>query len=262
MKKLGQWSVFFDKYYWLTAIFIARHALGRQYRNSFLGIIWTTLQPMSMVMVFGIIMPMILHSSQENYLLYIICTLPLWGFMSSTLVGANFSLLAQAETLKRCIISSTTFPIADVFKSTYVYFISFTTMYVFAMFLGKPFSPYVFLWPLYFIPVLISVMAVSTGLAYAAPYVRDLGEALTVLMNVLMWFTAVVYPIDAVPEKVKHLIEMNPFFVLMSPLLELVYFQRLPSIELMLKVLCITVFSVAFGYLLYRQCRRNYVYYL
>ena len=65
--KLGQWSIFADRYYWLTTILIARSHLSKQYRNSFLGIIWSLLTPLSMAIVYAIIMPLIMHFRVENY---------------------------------------------------------------------------------------------------------------------------------------------------------------------------------------------------
>lgn len=259
---LAQWKIFGDIYYWRTALFIAKSNLAKQYRNSFLGIIWTLVQPLSMVVVYAIIIPLIAHFSTENYPLYIICTLPLWGLISNSLVSANYTLLAQAETLKRCMISTTVFPIAEMIRLSYTYFISFAVMYVVVMLMGYSVSWHVLLWPLYFIPVMLSITGICIGIAYAAPYVRDIAEAIVVGMNVMIWFSAVVYPITAVPEWVGRIMAWNPLYILLQPLIELVYYQRLPGLFIMVKLFGVMFISLAIGYTLYRVCRRNYVYYL
>lgn len=261
-KFLSQWRIFGDRYYWLTAVLIARSNLSKQYRNSFLGIVWTLLQPLSMVLVYALIIPLITHFPFENYALYIICTLPLWSFISTTLVGSHISLLAQGETLKRCMVSSTVFPIADVFRNAYTYFIAFGCMYGAALVLGYPWSWYVLLWPIYFIPVLIAITSLSIGISYTSPYVRDIGDALTVLMNMMIWFSAVIYPISALPEWAQAIMAWNPFHILLAPVIELVYFQRLPDLLQTAQLAGVTSLAVMVGYFFFRICRRNYVYYL
>ena len=260
--KLGQWSIFADRYYWLTTILIARSHLSKQYRNSFLGIIWSLLTPLSMAIVYAIIMPLIMHFRVENYPLYIVCTLPLWGFISTALIGANLSLLNQAETLKRCMISTTVFPIADILRHSYTYFVAFLSMYTVIILMGYPFSWHVLLLPLYFIPVMITVAGAAIGIAYAAPYVRDVGEALAVLMAVLAWFSCVVYPFEAIPPVVQNILVWNPFYMLMQPAIDLIYYERFPDVITMVKLFSVMLLSLGTGYSFYRLCRRNYVYYL
>ncbi len=251
-----------DQYYWRTALLIAKNQLSKQYRNSFLGILWTLIQPITMIVVYSVVMPLIMRFPQEDYILFIVSSLPLWTFIATSLVGSSGSILTQAETLKRCMLSSTIFPVADVLKHTYTYLVSFTVMYtvVAAFFVG--FHPYVLLIPLYLIPVLVIVMSAAIAIAFLAPYVRDIGEAIQVSMNVLVWFTPVLYPITVLPGAMQAIMQWNPFYIMIHPVQMLAYEHALPSMGDTLKLLVLAGFAVAAGYSIYRACRRNYVYYL
>lgn len=257
-----QFGVFLNIHYWRTALLIARSSLARKYRNSFLGILWTLLQPVSTVIVYSIIMPMITHLPVKDYLLYIVCTLPLWQLIASSLILATESLIAQAETLKRCIISSTVFPVADVLKNIYTYSVAFGAMYAVVLLQGAGVSWHVLLLPLYLLPTLCIIMALSVGVAFVAPYIRDIGEALSVLFGTMFWFSAVVIPLSVLPENVQQIIAWNPIYVMMEPAITLIYHHRLPDAVMMGKLTGLLAVSVALGYALYRSCRRNFVYYL
>lgn len=252
----------FDPYYWKTAVLIAQNQLAKQYRNSFLGILWTLMQPLTMAGVYSLIMPLIMRFPQEDYLLFICCSLPLWIFISTTLSGASHSILAQGETLKRCMISSTVFPVADVLKAVYTFCISFLTMYTVASVIVWRFDPIVFLIPLYLLPVLVIVMALSVGIAFVAPYLRDVGEMILMSMNILFWLTPVLYPITAVPERFRDLMGWNPFYIMIHPVQTLAFTHSLPTAADTLRLLALMLLAIAAGYAVYRQCRRNYVYYL
>ena len=259
---LGQLRIFADRYYWLTAGLMARSALAKQYRNSYLGMVWTLLRPLSMVLVYAMIMPLIAKVRGENYPVYIVVTLPLWGLISSSLIESHSSLLSQAETLKRCMISSTLFPVSDMLRNVYTYFIAFYLMYSVIILFGYSFSWYVLLWPIYFIPVFITLTAIAIGISYASPYVRDIGDVITVIMNMMVWFSAVIYPLSTVPAWVQSIMIWNPFYILMEPLIALAYHHQLPDMFTMVRLFGVMSLALVFGYSIFRICRRNYVYYL
>ena len=94
------------------------------------------------------------------------------------------------------------------------------------------------------------------------PVVRDIGEAVLVAMNVMLWFSAVPYPINVIPEQWRSLMEWNPFYILLHPTIMLAYEGVLPDAMSMIKVLVLMLISTVFGYTFYRLCRRNFIYYL
>lgn len=257
-----EFSRFLDIYYWRTALMIARNSLSRQYRNSFLGVMWTLVQPITMVMVYSFVMPMIMKIQTSSYVLYIVTSLPLWAFISNSLIAASYSLISQGETLKRCMVSSTVFPVADVMKQFYIYAISFVVIYAMAVMLIAPFSWTILLVPLYLLPILVIVTSLSVAVSFMAPFVRDIGEALMMAMNVMVWLTPVFYPITMVPDWLRPYMEWNPFYIMMHPIQVLAYERALPSPEADEHLLMLMVVSVAVGYAVYRRCRKNFVYYL
>lgn len=262
MATLRLFSVFFDKYYWQTAVLIAKNGIARQYRNSFFGMMWTLFQPLTMVFIYTLIMPLIMKSRMPNYPLYMVASLPLWSFFNVSLYGASLSLLNNGETLKRCMVSSTVFPVADVLRNTYTFFISLFIMYAVAMLFYGPPHMSILLFPLFFLPVLMTVGALCIGIAFIAPFVRDIGDLIFVCMNMLFWLTPVLYPIDALPLFAQKLMVWNPFYIMIHPIQELVYDGTIPGMAEMFRLLGLTVISVAFGLGFYKLCRRNYVYYL
>jgi ABC-type polysaccharide/polyol phosphate export permease len=259
---LKHFGIFFDRYYWQTTVLIARNSLARQYRNSFLGILWTLLQPLTMVLIYTLVMPLIMRGGMPNYALYIVASFPLWGFFSSCLFGSSVSILSNGETLQRCMISSTVFPIADVLRYTYTYFTSFLTMYaVTIVLIGLP-SPALLLFPLFFIPVLMIIGALSIAIAFLAPYVRDIGDLILVSLNMTFWLTPIVYSIDILPPWAQHLMHWNPFYIMMHPIQVIVYNRQVPGWTEIAPLMALTLVAITVGFSIFRICRRNYVYYL
>jgi ABC-type polysaccharide/polyol phosphate export permease len=260
---MTSFTIFFDRYYWQTVLMIARNSLARQYRNSFLGLLWTLLQPFCMVIIYTLIMPLIMRAITPNYVLYIIVALPMWNFFSAALISSANSIIANGETLKRCIISSTVFPLAEVGRHAYTLFVSFVTMYVVALLLGVvSFSPLIFLVPLYFIPILITIGALAVAIAFIAPYVRDIGEFVYMAINMLFWLTPVVYQISVLPANIQSFMEWNPFFIMIHPIQMLACNHIMPSMGETLQLIAVAIIAIAVGSSFFKICHRNYVYYI
>lgn len=252
-----------DKYYFLTIAIIAQNTLSRQYRDSVLGVLWTLIIPTTQVMIYSIIMPHIMRFPVSNYTLYLVTSIFLWTFISQTLIATPNSLICNAETIKRCIISKTIFPLADITRLFYNYLISFACMYMIFLALGgAEFHLTILLVPLYLIPIFITLAAAAIGLSFAAPYLKDLSDIISVGINISFWLTPIVYPITIVPERFHYLFEFNPFYVMIRPISMLVYQHTVPSAGDTISLLILLCVSCVAGYLVYRVCRKNFVFYL
>jgi lipopolysaccharide transport system permease protein len=136
-------------------------------------------------------------------------------------------------------------------------------MYVLLVLLSiTKFDPVVLLLPLYLIPIFITLAAISIALAFSAPYLKDLNEVMTVLVSVSFWLTPIVYPITIIPEHLRYLFELNPFYIMIRPISMIVHQHVIPSFLDSLYLILLTVFTSVISYIVYRTCRKNFVFYL
>lgn len=261
--KITEFSRIFDKYYFLTALIIAQNSVTRQYRDSFLGVIWTVIQPLTQVAIYGVVFSTIMRFPVENYIVYLISGVVLWNFISSTLISSTTALIIQADTIKRCMISKTIFPIAEVLRNLYTYIISFFVMYIFVLlFTTHQIGASILLFPIYLAAIVIALTSVSIAIAFLTPYIRDVGDFINVGMNISFWLTPIIYPIEMIPESKRFLFEFNPFYVLIRPIITIIYQNQVPSLYQTVTLSFLVALSVIVSYFIYRICRRNFIYYL
>jgi lipopolysaccharide transport system permease protein len=253
----------FDRYYLQTVFIIARNGLERQYRTSFLGIGWMLVMPVMQVAIFALIMPVIRSAPHDgDYVLYLLSTFPLWSFIVGSLVTSTRTLIAEAETIKRCMVSTTVFPLSAVLQQFYTFLVSFTVMTAVWAAASGSWHPTVLLVPIYLVPVLITVGAIAVALAFLTPYVHDVPEIVHLVVSVVFWLTPVVYPITSVPARARGWYSLNPIYLLMRPIGELTYAGTLPGLGDTAACLAVMTMAVAIGFTVHRLCGRNFVYYL
>ena len=255
-------SVLFDKYYYLTIFEIAKNRLTRAYKDSYLGILWTLLQPTSQILIYAIVMPRIMRFPSEQYVPFLISSLLLWGFINNVILAGTSALVNNAEIIKRCTISKTIFPLSELAQYLYNFVISFLIMYVFSAIMYSSFHITILLLPLYMIPVLITLGATSIALSFITPYLKDFREIVAVGLNFAFWATPIVYPITIFPEEKQFIFFFNPFYILIRPISTLVYTGELPSFMDMVRLFALMLVTIAVSYFTYRKLRRNFVYYL
>ena len=252
-----------DRYYLQTVFVMATNALERQYRTSFLGIGWMLIMPVMQVAIFAIIMPVIRSTPHESdYVLYLVSTFPLWSFIVSSLLKSATTLIVEAETIKRSMVSTTVFPLSTVLQQFYSFLVSFTVMVTVWAAVSGSWHASVLLVPIYIVPVLIAVAAIGVALAFLTPYVHDMPECVHVVVSVLFWLTPVVYPLASVPARARGWYSLNPVYLLMRPISELTYAGTLPGVADTGACLAVAAAAVAVAFAVHRRCARNFVYYL
>jgi lipopolysaccharide transport system permease protein len=79
---------------------------------------------------------------------------------------------------------------------------------------------------------------------------------------VLFWLTPIVYPLKSLDPWAQDWMRWNPFYILLHPIQMIAFGYTIPGAGDMIPAAVLTLLSLAFGFFIYRLCRRNYVYYL
>ncbi len=76
-----------------------------KYKNSFLGVIWSFLNPLLQIAVYAIVFPLILKNTQENYVIFLCCGLIPWTFFSTAISRSAFTMVENRKYSKKSILS-------------------------------------------------------------------------------------------------------------------------------------------------------------
>lgn len=80
-----------------------------KYKNSFLGVIWSFLNPLLQIAVYAIVFPLILKNTQENYVIFLCCGLIPWTFFSTAISRSAFTMVENRKHFKKGIFSKRNF---------------------------------------------------------------------------------------------------------------------------------------------------------
>lgn len=212
LKKLSQQA-------FLLRLLVKRN-IQNQYYRSFIGILWTVLNPLLNMVVMAFVFSQLFGRGSTgglDYPLYILSGNIVFSIMRSSTSGSLPCLVAQRDMLQKTKVSIGLFPTANVFSSLVSFGFSFIALLAVAGARAIA-GEYVFCWEIVFVIVLLpAVTLFSLGLSYflSSLYVffRDLKHIYSVILTLWTYLTPLFYTVSALNNPlVDKYIKLNPMY--------------------------------------------------
>ena len=197
-----------DLLYVLTA-----HRVRVRYKQSALGLIWAVLQPLLLMLIFTMIYALIasrMSSGGLPYPVFVYAAVLPWTFFSTSVGNATGSLVGHANLVTKVWFPRELLPVSYVTAA--VFDLAVASLLLFALMAWHGVALQAVAWLAVPIVGLIALLALSIGLFAAAVQVRfrDIGLAVPLLLQVWLFLSPVIYPVDRVPARFRTLYSLNP----------------------------------------------------
>ncbi|HZN10128.1 MAG TPA: ABC transporter permease [Blastocatellia bacterium] len=201
----------------LLAQLVARNIKTR-YKRSVLGIVWTMLNPLLMMLVLtGVFSGIFRFSLQfEFYAVYALAGLIVWNFFAQTTSHAMSELLWGSNLLHRIYVPRAIFAATALGTGLVNLLLSLVPLLVVMVITGVPLRPSLLFLP---VPILLTAMfalGMSLILSRLAVYFADVLEMYQILLTVWMYLTPIVYPKEIIPVQHRWLFNLNPMYHLLE----------------------------------------------
>jgi homopolymeric O-antigen transport system permease protein len=205
----------FRKYRFLL-IELVKRDIKVKYRNSVLGIFWSFLNPLLMMIVMTIIFSTLFGKTITNFPVYYLTGMLIFSLYSQGSSGAMTSITGNASMLNKVYIPKYMYSLSRVLSNLVTFAFSLIILVLIMVATGAPFSIYI----LYsFIPVILIIL-ITTGagllLATLNVFFKDIQYLYKIFTTLLMYASAIFYPVSIVPEQFQIFFTLNPIFAIIS----------------------------------------------
>ena len=205
----------FSKYRFLLLELVKRD-IKVKYRNSILGIFWSFLNPLLYMIVMTIIFGTLFSRSITNFPVFYLSGMVVFTLFSQGSNAALTSITGNAAMLNKVYIPKYMYSISRVLSNLVTFAFSIIILLLIMLATGSPFSIYI----LYsFLPVILVIMiTIGAGLFLATlnVFFRDIEHLYSVFTTMLMYGSAIFYPVTIVPEKFQILFTLNPIYAIIT----------------------------------------------
>lgn len=229
-----------------------------KYKNSFLGVLWSFLNPLLQILVYAIVFPLILKNNEKNYVIFLCCGLIPWTFFSTAITRAAFTMIENGNIIKKVYFPREILPISIVTSEAINFLISTLIIIAFVLVYGVGLTGFILYYPIIFIVQYILILGLSFIVSSITVYVRDLQHLIGVALQLLFYATPIVYNANTIPENFKWILNLNPMTYVINAYRDIFYNQVTPDVKSLLIVAGIMIAICIVGYMIFNKLQKGF----
>jgi ABC-2 type transport system permease protein len=239
---------------------LVRRDIVSRYKRSALGIAWTMLNPLGMMVVLSVVFGQLFRSI-SGYAAYVLCGLVAWNFFSQTTGAAMKQMVWGSSLLQRIYMPRTAFVVSAIGTGLVNLALSLLPLLAIVLVVGLPLH-----WSILSLPVSIAILAAfALGVALLfsawAIYFPDVAEMYEVVLVAWMYLTPIIYPVETIPEAYRFwFFHLNPMYYMVRMFQGPVYDGVFPAAALLAGAGIIALCTLLVGWLVFTSRADEFTY--
>ncbi len=235
-----------------------------RYKNSLLGIVWSWLNPLLMMLIFSFVFGVLFEREDiPNYHVLFLSALLPWNFFVGAVMGGIPSIVGNANLVKKVYFPREVLPISVVLSNLVNFLIALPVFFILAMVSGVMPTRHLLFLPL---PVLIQVIfAIGMVLILSTleVFYRDTHMVMDVGIQAWFFLTPVIYPMKSLPTEASllgvtfnpqlWLFRLNPMASIVNTYQDILYYGNLTALDFLARTAVTAVIILIFGYWFFRR---------
>lgn len=183
-----------------------------KYRNSALGIVWSMLNPLLVMVVLTFIFSNIFKSKIPNFPVYCLSGRLIYDFFSQSTNQCMNSITGKSSLIKKIYVPKYLYPLSKVISSFIISLISFIPLIIIMIVMKEHVTRMIIF--VFYPLVCLFLISLGIGLILATVNVffRDMQHLYSVVLLVIMYMSAIFYSADIISAKYAFVMKLNPIF--------------------------------------------------
>lgn len=254
---------------------LTRKNVKLKYRNSWLGIFWSFLQPLLNMVVLSVVFGALFGKKSPDYVCYPIYLFTgrlIFDFFNTSTKQAMLSFRKNAAIIKKVYVPKYMYPLSSIF-STFVTFaisiICFVCVWIFFRLTGFSGGSDLRITPfalLFFVPMFLALVF-STGvgliLSVVTVYFKDIEYIWEVLTRLLLYMVPILYPLSRITSDwVIIIIKINPLYSLIELFRQSILYGHIFSWQMLLYATVVSFATLVIGIIIFNWKSDDLVFHL
>ena len=220
----------------LIAALVKREVVGR-YRGSVMGIAWSLFTPLLMLIVYTFVFSIVfqarwgldINESKTDFAIILFVGLIVHGLFAECINRAPGLILSNVNYVKKVIFPLEILSLVAFGSALFQTAMSLVIMLAAQLILNQHIPPTVLLFPVVLLPLAFATLGFAWFLAALGVYVRDIGQITGIITTVLLFVSAVFFPISALPPPYQSWLKLNPLVFIIEQSRKTLIFGQLPD---------------------------------
>lgn len=238
-----------------------------RYRRSILGVVWSVLNPLLMMIIMSFVFQYFLRSNLEHYSLYLIVGNITFDLMNDATNGGLRSIIDASSLLKKVKVDRWVFPVQKVFSAAVNFAFSLIAVAIVMVFDGVMPTIHV----LWFVVGLVLVMLFSIGIGLfigaLAVFFRDMIHLWSVVLTAWTYLTPIFWDLSLLtnsnaPRIVVWIVKANPMYNYLEIMRSAFVYQNNPSVTVLALAAIWAVIALVIGIAVFKKTEHKFILYI
>ncbi len=235
---------------------ISKEIRGK-YKNSFLGILWSFLNPLLQIAVYALVFPLIMQTN-DNYVIFLVCGLIPWLFFSTAINKAAFTIIENGGIIKKVYFPREILPISVVASECINFIISTVIILIFILITGYGFSWNIIFYPIILLIQFVITLSFSFLLSAITVYVRDLAHFVGVALQLLFYATPICYASGRIPTDYQWIMKFNPMAYIIDGYRAIFYDKTIPNFSELNLIFIVGIILCIINYMIFNKLQKGF----
>jgi lipopolysaccharide transport system permease protein len=233
---------------------LSLHRLSVRYKQSVLGWAWALVQPLALMLIYTIIFSVVTKMPAEGvpYAVFVYAALLPWTYFATIMTNSATCLVNHSQLVTKVYFPREILPLTYVVAAFVDFLVGGLVLAGMMLYYHLPVTVYA----LYLIPIVLVLSAFGLALALFLSVLqvrmRDIGLAMPLVMQIWMFATPVVYPLSAVPARLRFYYDMNPLVGTVESFRRVLLQNKPPDYSSFLEASVIALVLLPLAYLFFK----------
>lgn len=233
-----------------------------KYRRSILGILWSMLNPLLMMLITAMVFSNLFRFEIKNFALYLLTGQIIFTFYAEATNFAMGSILENGHLIKKVYVPKYLFPLSRVTSSAVNLLFTLPAMLAIILVTGQTISFKILFCIIPLVLLFIFCLGMGLFLSALAVYFRDMFHLYGVALTALNYATPIFYPENIIPVQFQWIVHCNPIYYYLKMFREVVYSNQIPDINLIIICFFISIIALIIGAYFFNKKQNNFILYI
>ncbi len=231
-----------------------------KYRRSILGVLWSILNPLLMMIVLAAVFSYMFRFQIEHFPLYLILGTILFDYMNRGTTGSLESVIHAQSLIKKIRINKMIFPIEKVLFELINFAISLIAVVIVMAYFQVVPSIHA-LWGLPLLVFFVTLFTTGIGLLLSSlsVFFRDITHLWGVLMTAWTYATPLFYPLGLLPDWMKDAMVFNPMYHYVTFFRDIMMWNINPGLRECLICFAMAAITFLIGFVVFKSTQKKFI---
>lgn len=231
-----------------------------KYRNSYLGIVWTMIEPLLQMIVLAFVFGTLFGNEDKQFPVYILTGRLLYSFFSSSTKSCVRSIRSNSGMIKKVYVPKYLYPLSSILSSFVIFLISLIVLVFVGLYFRVVPTMYTLLSPIPILVLLLLSFGIGMILATFGVFFRDLEYLWGVALMLIMYTCAIFYKISRFEKSgYAWVLELNPLYCVIKNFRNCVLYGQGLEMGTMLYALGFAVITTVVGLILFHKQQDKFI---